>query len=81
VFPQCRRSDLFRIKTAQVHLEKAKLPDVFLSKSNSVLTGMHCSRYASFKVRCCACERHMCFFNSAGYVYLEQREPLSTFKT
>jgi hypothetical protein len=55
---------LFGTKRAYVHLETPKLQEVFLSKTNSILTGKKCARFCDFKQRWFSLERYMCFFNS-----------------
>jgi hypothetical protein len=62
-------------------LNKTKLQEIFLSKTNSVLTGKQCARCPTFYHRWFSFESHMCFFNSAEYAYLEQNEGFSFWIT
>jgi hypothetical protein len=47
VFAQLSRTGVFRTKRANVHLEKGKIQDFFLSKTNSILKGEQCARSSS----------------------------------
>jgi hypothetical protein len=42
------------------------------------MTGQECARYTCFYNKLFSLERNMCFFNSAEYACLEQRETFST---
>jgi hypothetical protein len=80
VFLELKWICLFGTKWAFLHLENSDLQEAFLSKTNSILTGKHCSRCSCFGQKSFSLERYMCFCNSYEKAYVEQREPISTLK-
>ena len=80
VFHQLSWTGLFGTKKAYLHLQKAKLHELSLSKTNSIVTGKQCATCSYFRHKWFSFKRYKDFFNSAKYDCLEQIEPISTLK-
>jgi hypothetical protein len=49
-------------------------------KTRSIVTGKQCARKCSYQHRWFYLKRYMCFFHLGEWPYLEQNEPLKTWK-
>jgi hypothetical protein len=79
-FLQLSRICLLRTNWAFLHLENYDWQEVFLSKTNSLLTVKQCGRCSCFWQRWFSFKRSLCFFKLAEKAYSEQTEPISTLK-
>jgi hypothetical protein len=57
--------DEFCTYRANLQLEIPKLQEIFLSKTNSIISGKQCTRYSCFYHRWIPFEKYVSFFNSS----------------
>ena len=76
VFLQLSWIGLFGTKSGYIHLEKSKLQEVFLSKSNAFLSGEQCARWWRLYARWFYC-RDTCGYSSHRKGPISNMESLS----
>jgi hypothetical protein len=80
VFVQLSWIGLFGANRDYLHIENYDLQEVFLSKTNSILTEKHTTTHCTYWHTWYSLERYVYFFNSAKEANLEQTAPISTLK-